>query len=282
MPPSVTLVRVFDRSWAAWRQGVRACRQKPSRRRVHALRVECRRMEALIEVLRQATDAPDSPLRRLQEIAVEPLDALSPLRDDQVQFRRVKEAAAGRHLEALYAHVKRRRKRHAKRARRALADIDLAKADTAAVRIRHTVVRRQGAPTPGQRAQLLIAAADRAAAEFALRMARLEPSRPRTLHRLRVAAKRVRYVADIIAEVAPQVQIAAVADVQALQRGLGHVHDADVLAARIDAVAARRHTPFKKELRAFRAKIVAERGQALGELSRTLPLLRLAAHRPAG
>jgi CHAD domain-containing protein len=78
------------------------------------------------------------------------------------------------------------------------------------------------------------------------------------------------------------VQIAAVADVRALQRGLGHVHDADVLAARIDTVAARRHTAFKKDLRAFRAKIVAERAEALRKLSRTLPLLRVAAHRPAG
>jgi CHAD domain-containing protein len=282
MPPSVTLVRLFDRSWAAWRHGVGACRRKPSRRRVHALRVECRRIEALIEVLRQATDTPSKPLRRLQEIAAEPLEALSTLRDDQVQVRRVKEAAAGSHLEALCADVKRRRKRHAKRARRALADIDLAKADTAALDIRQSIVRHQGPPTPEQRAQLLIAAADRAAAEFALRMARLEPSRPRTLHRLRVAAKRVRYVADIVAEIAPEVQIAAVADVLALQRGLGHVHDAEVLASRIDAVTARRHAPYKKDLRAFRATVIAEREQALAELSRTLPLLRLAAHRVEG
>ena len=43
-------------------------------------------------------------------------------------------------------------------------------------------LRRQGAPTPAQRAQLFIAAADTAAADFAIRMARLEPSRPQDVH----------------------------------------------------------------------------------------------------
>jgi CHAD domain-containing protein len=280
MPPSVTLVRVFDRSWAAWLQGVHACRHKPSRRRVHALRVECRRLEALLEVLRHSTDAPAKPLRRLRAIAVQPLDALSTLRDDQVQFRRLKQAAGGGRIETLREDLARRRKRHSKRARRALADIDLAKAHTAATHIRHSVVRRQGAPTPAQRAQLLIAAADSAAAEFAIRMARLVPARPRTMHRLRVAAKRVRYLAEIIAEIAPQVQIAAVADVRALQRGLGHVRDAELLTQRIDKVAAGRDTAGAKELRAFRTQIVAERTRALRELSRALPLLR-GAHRTA-
>jgi CHAD domain-containing protein len=282
MTPSVTLVRVFDRSWAAWLDSVNACRHKPSRRRVHALRVECRRLEALVEVLRHATDAPAEALRHVRKMAVEPLDVLSTLRDDQVQFRRLKQTAGADHLEALRDDVERRRDRHMKRARHALADIDLAKADLAARRIRHSVVRRQGAPTPAQRAQLLIAAADTAAADFAIRMARLAPSRPRTLHRLRVAAKRVRYLADIVAEIAPQVQIAAVADVRALQRELGHVHDADLLTERIDKIAPGRHRAEKKALRAFRATIVAERTRALRELSRTVPMLRGAAHRAAG
>jgi CHAD domain-containing protein len=274
----VTLVRVFDRSWAAWVSGVRACRRKPSRRRVHALRVGCRRLEALIEVLEQATDAPPKALRRLRKAAAQPLDALSSLRDDQVQRSRVKGTDG---LEALRDDVERRRERHAKRAQRALAEIDLAKTDAAASRVRESVVRRQGAPTPAQRAQLLIAAADSTAAEFAVRMARIDPARPRTLHRLRVAAKRVRYLADVVTEVAPQVQIAALPDLRALQRGLGRAHDDEVLAARIDKVAAKQRTTAKRQLRAFKARIVAEQARTLNELSRTLPLLRAAAHRAA-
>ena len=57
MTPSVTLVRVFDRSWTAWLHGVQTCWRKPGRRAVHELRVDCRRLEALLDVLGHTTGA---------------------------------------------------------------------------------------------------------------------------------------------------------------------------------------------------------------------------------
>src|SRR5262245_41243699 len=123
MTPSVTLVRVFDRSWAAWLHGVQTCWRKPARRPVHELRIGCRRLEALLDVLGHTTGAERKALRRLARLAVEPLDALSPLRDDQVQHRRLAKAAGTRGTDALLEDFDRREKRHKKRARTSLGGI---------------------------------------------------------------------------------------------------------------------------------------------------------------
>jgi CHAD domain-containing protein len=273
MTPSVTLVRVFDRAWSAWLRDVDACRRKLTRRAVHVLRVDCRRFEALLDVLGHSTGASRKALRRLAEIAAEPLDALSPLRDDQVQRRRIRRARGGRGMDALLEEVRRREARHKKRARRALDAIDLARADDVARRVRKGVVRRQGAPTPHDRTLLLLTAVDAAATDVRSRLARVDTARPRTLHRLRVALKRFRYIAEIAEEVSPTVHVAAQPTLRSLQRRLGGVHDADVLTARIDRFVGRRRK-HREDVRAFKARVEAARARGLRGFSRSLPALR--------
>jgi CHAD domain-containing protein len=273
MTPSVTLVRVFDRSWGAWLRGVEACRRTPTRGAVHALRIDCRRLEALLDVLDHTTGVKSKTLRQLSDVAAEPLDALSPLRDDHVHHRRIADAGAGRGLEALLENVRRREARHKKRARTALARIDLARADKLAHRVRRGVVRRQGAPTPHDRTVLLLAAVDGAATAVRSRLALMDTARPRTLHTLRVAIKRFRYVVEIAAEVAPEVHVDAQPTLRSLQRRLGAVHDADVLAARIARFVDRRRK-HRADVRALITRVESDRARGLRGLSRLLPALR--------
>ena len=272
MTPSVTLVRVFDRSWTAWLHGVQTCWRKPGRRAVHELRVDCRRLEALLDVLGHTTGAEPKALRRLARVAGEPLDALSPLRDDQVQHRRISKATSTRGTDALLDDHKRRETRHKKRARLALGRIDLAGADTLARRVRAGVVRRQGVPTPADRTRLLLAAVDAAAADIRDRLARVDVARSRSLHKLRVALKRFRYVAEIAEEVSPNIRIPSHPTVRSLQRRLGHLHDDDVLTERL-ARFADRHRKHRDDVRAFEADVDVDRAHNLRGLSRALSTL---------
>jgi CHAD domain-containing protein len=278
--PSVTLVRVFDRAWAAWLEGVDRCRRKASRRAVHALRLDCRRLEALVDVLGYATGAPPKALRRLGRIAVEPLHALSQLRDDQVQRRRIGRAPAGRGTEALLHYVRRREARHQKQARRALAALDLAAADALAHRVRTGLLGRQGAPTPGARTRRLRAAVSGAASTLQTRLARVDAKRPRTLHRVRVALKRVRYAAEIAEAVSPGIRIASQPMLRSLQQRLGAVHDADVLGERIDRAVKHRRAR-RKDVRGFAQRVKADRARSLQELTQALPGLQHVTHRTA-
>ena len=201
MTTSLTLVRVFDRSWAAWLHGLDACRNTPARGAVHALRIDTRRLRALLDVLGHATDAPSRSLRRLARTAAKPMRALSPLRDDQVQRRRIAHAAGSRGMEALLDDVGRRKARHEKRAHRVLARIDRARVEALARRVRKGVVQRQGAPTPAERTLLLLTAVDAAATDVRSRLARVDAGTPRTLHKLRIALKHFRYIVEIAEEV---------------------------------------------------------------------------------
>lgn len=273
MTTSVTLVRVFDRSWAAWLRGVRNCQKSPSRGAVHRLRVDARRLQALLDVLGRATEAPSKPLRRLARMAGKPLEALADLRDDQVQKRRIAGAPASRGMEALLDHVKQRATRHHGRARRKLARIDTERAEALAQRVRKGVVRRQGAPTPQERTLLLLTAVDAAATDLRSRLARLEPHTSRTLHKLRIALKHFRYIVEIAEEVSPAIHIASQPTLRSLQRRLGVVHDADVLLARIDRFAGGKRRRCE-DVRAFKAAVEAARAQHLRGLSRSLPALR--------
>jgi CHAD domain-containing protein len=270
---SVTLVRLFDRSWAAWLGGVETCRRKPSRRAVHALRIDCRRLEALLDALGYTTGAPARSLRRLRKVAVEPIEALSALRDDQVHRRKIARAGDNRGLSALLEDVRDRQARHKKRARRRLARIDLAKADTLAHRVRAGVVQRQGAPTPHDRELLLLTAVDGAATQVRSRLARLDRDKPQSLHKLRVSIKRFRYIVEIAKEVSPSVGIASVPTLRALQRHLGVVHDADVLASRIRRFTRRRRRHLR-DVRVLARRLESDRARHVRRLSRGLPVMR--------
>jgi len=273
MTTSLTLVRVFDRTWAAWLRGVNTCRTAPTRGAVHRLRIDARRLQALIGVLTSATGAPPKALRRLAKVAAEPLEALAPLRDDQVQRRRVGRAEGTRGIETLLQHVRTRESRHRKRAHRALARIDRTHAEEVARRVRKGVVRRQGAPTPGERTLLLLTAVDVAATDLRSRLARLDVNAPRSLHKLRIALKHFRYITEIAEEVSPSVHVASQPTLRSLQRRLGQVHDDDVLLERLDRFAGRERR-HRDDVRAFKATIESERAGLLRGLSRSLPALR--------
>ena len=273
MTTSVTLVRLFDRSWAAWLRGVEECRRQPARRAVHALRIDCRRLEALLDALGYTTGASPRLLRRLRKITRQPIEALSALRDDQVHRRKIARAGDNRGLSALLEDVRDRQARHKKRARKALTHIDLAKADALAHRVRAGVVQRQGAPTPDDRALLLLTAVDGAATQVRSRLARLDRDTPRSLHKLRVSIKRFRYIVEVAEEVSPSVRIASVPTLRALQKHLGVVHDADVIGSRIRRFTRRRRRHLR-DIRGFRKRVESDRARHVRKLSRALPVMR--------
>jgi CHAD domain-containing protein len=135
------------------------------------------------------------------------------------------------------------------------------------------VVRRQGAPTPHDRTLLLLTAVNAAATGVRSRLARLDTDRTRSLHKLRVAIKHFRYVVEIAAEVSPSVHVAAQPTLRSLQRRLGVIHDADVLATRIGRFARHRRKHLR-DVRGFKTRVESDRARSLRGLSRALPALR--------
>ncbi len=137
-------------------------------------------------------------------------------------------------------------------------------------RLRRAVAARAATPRRAREAEAAVRAAiARAAARAAVRRAAMDPARPDTLHRLRVALKRHRYMAEALARLCPQADEGRLAVLREAQRRLGHIQDLDVLLRRVEAFARGAADPAQFEalagrLRRRRDHLVREFAAAAG------------------
>ena len=269
---ATTLLRVFDEHWTAWRRGVEAGRDGLGRAAVHDLRVTTRRVLSLLELVRELAPGPRRAADRVTRALEELIDALGPLRDAQNQRNRVAHTRGGTGVEPLRRHLERREARLTKRARRVLEKIDSPKVEKAVGRLRAAVAAP--GPTRAARRLLLARAVDLIAADVRHRLARLDPDRPRTAHRLRIALKRFRYATEISVRLAPAVDAGGQATVLSLQRRLGRAHDAEVLQERLERFTRRHPGRGGAGIEALHHRLDAERARQLKGLMRALTPLR--------
>ncbi|HEV8701133.1 MAG TPA: CHAD domain-containing protein [Candidatus Polarisedimenticolia bacterium] len=241
---------------------------------IHDLRVATRRLQAALEVF--GPRLPERPLRRLDRRARRIRRQLGQARNARVLrtlLRRLRVPQDGDESRLVTALV-RRLDRPARQGRR-----DLRLLPGIRKRI-HTLLQalserpeRSVAPAgrPGGRATPTAAALpDRV--EAVARAARLAgDGDPESMHRLRIAIKRYRYVLEVLSEAGAPALQPSIHRARALQRELGRLHDLDILiewvrgAARVPAASA------------FPRRLVRLRGRQAAKVQR-----RLARFRPAG
>jgi len=271
-----TLVQAFDHHWGAWQRGVTACRHDPTRRAVHDLRVQCRRLLALLELVRHVTGTPHGARHRLRDAVRRALDDLSPLRDAQVQRRRVAHARPGPGIDELVQYLRRRVTRQERRTSRGLHDADRPRVLDAAARVREAMASRKQPISARERDLRIAAAVDAAAGEVRTRLGGLDKTRLRTVHGLRISLKRFRYTAEIAERLAPTMEIPVQATLRALQRRLGDVHDAEVLIERLDRFATKHPERAGSGIEALRVVLEHDRDRHLTGLARAVSPLRRA------
>jgi CHAD domain-containing protein len=232
MPERLTLAHAFDESWRAWRRRLRKCRAHATPRAVHQLRVESRRLAALLDVLGRVAFGHHKRHRkacdRLAAVVDTVLHHLSALRDAQVQEQRVRTAAARQAgLEELADHLGRRETHRKRRVRRALRELGLGRARKTAARL-HRELKRAPEPSP----TALSRAVNTKFSAVRRRVARLAPEDPDSIHRLRIAIKQFRYTAETAASLS-QLRLRHRPAVRALQDQMGEAHDAELLIDRV-------------------------------------------------
>ena len=89
MPPiEIALPKAIEERWAKYAKELLRCRRKFTEAAVHDLRIACRRMIALIDVLLMII--PQRTLKRLGRDLKRQLSTLSPLRDTQMEILEVR------------------------------------------------------------------------------------------------------------------------------------------------------------------------------------------------
>lgn len=187
------LLEALEKRWKNYRVELKRCRAQFSNEAVHDVRIALRRLLSLIHLLNSVSPRPR--LQRLQRAAKNQLDEFDDLRDTQVMLAEISETKAELpQLEELQDHLERAERRLLKRLRKKLKGPGPAEI---ARRIRKTRESLEG-ETKDDAEEQVIRSVDDAFAIVKQRHARIDPAQPATIHRVRVAFKKFRYMVEIV------------------------------------------------------------------------------------
>lgn len=233
VPAAVGLAALLAKRWKACGKALRRARRIPSAVAVHDLRVEIRRLLSVLRLV--AAAAPDAPQKRLRRTLKRRLKALSRLRDIHVQLGLMAAAARRDPSSRAFSEVLEQERRHlTKRVAHRLRRTDGGRLDRRLARLRRAVEAATRTPRRARRAdEAMREAAACAQARVARLRGRADPARLDSLHRLRVALKKSRYMSEALARLHPGAAGGGIAAMRAQQRLLGRIHDLDVLLRRL-------------------------------------------------
>lgn len=257
-------------AWNNWWSEFRRCRRNASKGTVHQVRVESRRVLAILVVFDAGGYQHIRPVRKVVKAT---LDALSKVRDTHVQLDGAKDLVK-RHQAAqpFIEHLERRERRFRRSARAALRSMHAKPATRACKRLAHAEA------TDSPVAASLLAAPAMAGAweDVEERLRDVDVRDPHTIHRVRVALKSVRYMIEAgigLEALDPRLQVFDGAEVVEAVRRMGRLHDTDTLLARLEAFAAK-DASRAEAVASMHATLSRRRGQLLRGVLVDLPMLR--------
>ena len=215
-------------------RALRSCRKKLKEKSVHELRVETRKLLALISLLQTST--PGFSARRAKRRLKRLFRRLAKLRDVHVQLSFLEQEHADQAaLKSLTRTLFDRKKRLVKQLRSFLT----ARRCRRTLRSVRAVERKAGAMLVRADAQSVsracFAAIDHAFRRIAALRTRPDALDAEMIHRTRVAFKRFRYLLEIMESAVPQLTRKRLEQIQRFQGRMGEIQDIEILQKTIAA-----------------------------------------------
>ena len=216
-----------------YRKRLARCQEKFSEKAVHSLRIETRRILALLDLLEELRLA--EPLKKLRKTFKKRLDAFDDLRDTHVQLVLLK---------PLWQDFPEARdlKKHLRKCERQLVSELSQKIKTTKSRRLNRRLKQieeslrkfgQGATT-GRNSDLAQMLLDGAFRRTVVLRRRIQRNNPATIHRMRIAFKRFRYTAELLQPFLPQFTPHRLSRMKEFQSAAGDIQDVAVLLVRLD------------------------------------------------
>jgi CHAD domain-containing protein len=250
------LVSCLDERWKKYLRQLRRSQKRSSEKSVHDLRVATRRLVSLLDIV--MTVASDDRLRKMRRVLKKRFDALSLLRDIQVQLLYVQEMLpVFPQLEAFRTVLMLREQRLTK-----LIDKQVRKTQTVLLgRIlastRKRIRMQFEAPAMDSAGLAAVTGAVGAAFARAVDLRRnVKPADTKTIHKLRVAFKKFRYMVEALQPILVGVTDTQFKAMNAYQVRMGNIQDVEVLSANVERHAMRR----TRASREARRRGAAQRG----------------------
>jgi len=254
---ALRLDRTFKSAWRSYRRAFKRCQKKLSRATVHQMRVETRRLLALMDLFKPlvASKAADELSRR----AIQPFKTSGCLRDAQVMLCDV-ERRLGRFPDAKYfkTELLRRKKRLGRQLERKLRRTRLKplknRMDALREELRVAVKPVEGCHRAWVR---LLNGMDQAFANVVARRGSITPTKPHTVHRTRVAFKKFRYMVEQLRPLLSRLPGSLPGRLRGHQKLMGDIQDCETLLAALDKFM-REEKSEARRLRKFRAAVKRE------------------------
>ena len=211
-----------------YRKRLERCQRKFSESAVHELRIQTRRLLALLEFL-QALHVGDS-LRRTRKAFKNRLDAFDELRDTHVQLLLLKALRTDfPELRELDAWLRRREGKLVSALRHGIKAARQARLEKRLKALEKALRKLPALPTRRNAADPSHAALVEAFGAVVTLRRRIRRRDPRTIHRTRVAFKRYRYMAELLRPFLPGVTPELVLQMRRYQGRMGDIQDMEVL-----------------------------------------------------
>ena len=225
------LDRTFKSAWRSYRRVFKRCQRKLSRATVHQLRVETRRLLALVDLFEPlaASQAVDELSRR----AIQPFKTSGRLRDTQVLLcdveRRLLRFPDGKRFKR---ELLRREKRLARQLERELRQTRLKPLKSRMDALRKELRAGVKPAEACHRARVrLLKGVDLAFANVVARRKSITPIKPRTVHRTRVAFKKFRYMLEQLRPLLSRHPGGSPRKLRDYQKLMGDIQDCETLLA---------------------------------------------------
>ncbi len=255
--PDITRVLMdsLAQRWRKYLKELRRCKRAFSEESVHDLRVATRRLISILMIVEIVK--PDSRSRWLQRRLKRLFDAFGPLRDTQVQILTIeKKVAEFPELATLLTMLRVRERSQMntvavkimKIETRPLSRIISAIKKSLRVHFSRPMMQRIG----------MNAVFGAAASKYLTAVAYKEhvvPTRARTIHRARIAFKKLRYTLEALLPMLSSANKEYVRALDAYQTRMGEIQDAELLSTLVRNFAARRSLASRRRLSGFRRQI---------------------------
>jgi CHAD domain-containing protein len=236
---TLILDSLHDR-WKTFRAELKRCQKKYSEDAVHDLRVATRRLISSLDLVRSIH--PEADLRKARRALKRQLKMVGPLRDVQVQLLSIdKMLPSFPELQEFYNSLV---KRERKLVQRLAAEVKTVKAGKVEKAIR-TVIEEVAVlldmpERQREKRAEAISAVELAFNHVVARKRAIDPTDSASIHRMRVAFKKFRYLVESLAPVLDRVTGRQLKAMNAFQGSMGDIQDAEVLLTNVQTFARER------------------------------------------
>jgi len=215
------ILAALDERWENYRRQVKTCRQEFSEEAVHDLRVSTRRFLAILDIAR-AID-PHPRIQKMRRFLKDQLDDLDDLRDVQVMLVEGSETIENfLDLKSFEAHLEEQEKHLLRWARKQINALKLSELKKRIEKISEALKKRIVEESFSAQ---LFRTVDNAYLRTMQAYVQVDASQPSTIHRLRLAFKKFRYMSEVIQPLIPDYPESHFEHMHQYQSTMGDIQD---------------------------------------------------------